>query len=46
MPADVALARRRVFFTAKLAGFGVKKSEADVEPVLNWRDWRSHLGIA
>ena len=45
MPADKAIARRRGLFAAKLAGFGIKKSEADIEPVLNWRGERSHLGI-
>jgi hypothetical protein len=45
LPANETFARRGVLFAAKLAGFRVKKSEANVEPDLNWRGERSHLGI-
>jgi hypothetical protein len=46
MPANETFVRRRVLFAAKLAGFRIEKSEADIQPVLNLPGKRGHLGIA
>ena len=36
----------RAFGFAKLADFGIEKTEADVEPLLKWFDERGHREIA
>jgi hypothetical protein len=45
MAADKSFVNRRAFLPAKLADFRIKKTEADIQPVLNGRGEHGHFGI-